>query len=227
MVQQLTPLEQFQPLLEKALGHTLSEKTVSQLQSQLEIFESPPSKPFWHSETAEPGLYVIVSGRVRLVDGDRNYLATLEVGQAFGELTLFPTDGLSPYSARSTQESATLLFLSKRCLDILFQEHPTIHTAFHQQAVQRDSQYRSLSTNIPTQRISSPSRERVPQSSSNSSPRKQPPKSSRQTYWPSPNLRVGHLWQRVTRRYPFYAQQSASDCGGLSGDGSAILGAAV
>jgi HlyB family type I secretion system ABC transporter len=213
MVQQLTPLEQCQPLLEQALGQTLSEKTVSQLQSQLEIFESPPSKAFWHSETAEPGLYVIVSGRVRLIDGDRNYLATLEVGQAFGELTLFPTDELSPYSARSTQESATLLFLSKRCLGLLLQEHPTIHTALHQQAVQRDSQHRSLSTNIPTQRILSPSREQVPQSSSNSSPRKQTPKPSRQTYWPSPNLRVGHLWQRVTRRYPFYAQQSASDCG--------------
>ncbi len=213
MVQQLTPLEQFQPLIEKALGQVLSEKTVSELESQLKIVESPPSKAFWHSETAEPGLYVIVTGRVRLVDGDRNYLATLEVGQAFGELTLFPTDGLSSYSARSTQESATLLFLSKHCLGLLFQEHPTIHTALYQQAVQRDAQHRPLSTNIPIQRVSSPSREQVPQSSSNSNPRQQPPKSARQTYWPSPNLQVGHLWQRVTRRYPFYAQQSASDCG--------------
>ncbi|MDE5087227.1 MAG: peptidase domain-containing ABC transporter, partial [Trichodesmium sp. St16_bin2-tuft] len=25
--------------------------------------------------------------------------------------------------------------------------------------------------------------------------------------------RVGHLWQRITRRYPFFAQQSGSDCG--------------
>ena len=32
-------------------------------------------------------------------------------------------------------------------------------------------------------------------------------------YFPNPQQRVGHLWQRVTRRYPFYAQQSASDCG--------------
>ena len=32
-------------------------------------------------------------------------------------------------------------------------------------------------------------------------------------YFPNPTQQVGHLWQRVTRRYPFFAQQSASDCG--------------
>ncbi len=32
-------------------------------------------------------------------------------------------------------------------------------------------------------------------------------------YFPKPTQQVGHLWQRVTRRYPFFAQQSASDCG--------------
>ncbi|MFM5891010.1 MAG: cysteine peptidase family C39 domain-containing protein, partial [Dolichospermum sp.] len=32
-------------------------------------------------------------------------------------------------------------------------------------------------------------------------------------YFPSPRQRVGHLWQRVTGRYPFFAQQSGSDCG--------------
>ncbi len=32
-------------------------------------------------------------------------------------------------------------------------------------------------------------------------------------YFPNPTLQVGHLWQRVIRRYPFFQQQSASDCG--------------
>ena len=35
----------------------------------------------------------------------------------------------------------------------------------------------------------------------------------RPAYFPKPTQRVGHLWQKFTRRYPFYAQQSASDCG--------------
>ena len=37
-----------------------------------------------------------------------------------------------------------------------------------------------------------------------------------QAYFPSPGLQVGHLWQRITKRYPFFQQQSASDCGAAS-----------
>ena len=32
-------------------------------------------------------------------------------------------------------------------------------------------------------------------------------------YFPSPKQKVGHLWQRITKRYPYYAQQSVTDCG--------------
>lgn len=42
---------------------------------------------------------------------------------------------------------------------------------------------------------------------------KQQANRKRLAYFPKPTQRVGHLWQRVTRRYPFYAQQSSSDCG--------------
>ena len=37
-----------------------------------------------------------------------------------------------------------------------------------------------------------------------------------QAYFPSPTVQVGHLWQRITKRYPFFQQQSASDCGAAS-----------
>jgi ATP-binding cassette subfamily B protein len=32
-------------------------------------------------------------------------------------------------------------------------------------------------------------------------------------YFPNPKVKVGHFWQRLTRHYPFFMQQSASDCG--------------
>ncbi|MBW4569277.1 MAG: peptidase domain-containing ABC transporter [Tolypothrix carrinoi HA7290-LM1] len=41
---------------------------------------------------------------------------------------------------------------------------------------------------------------------------KQKPKKSR-PFFPSPKVRAGHWWGRFTKSYPFYAQQSASDCG--------------
>ena len=39
------------------------------------------------------------------------------------------------------------------------------------------------------------------------------PKRVSKAYFPSPKLQVGQLWQRLSRRYPFFLQQSASDCG--------------
>jgi ATP-binding cassette subfamily B protein len=36
---------------------------------------------------------------------------------------------------------------------------------------------------------------------------------SRQPYFPTPTVKVGQWWRGVTRRYPFFAQQSTSDCG--------------
>lgn len=32
-------------------------------------------------------------------------------------------------------------------------------------------------------------------------------------YFPSPKEKAGHFWQQLTKSYPYYAQQSASDCG--------------
>ncbi len=32
-------------------------------------------------------------------------------------------------------------------------------------------------------------------------------------YFPSPKLQVEHFWQQLSQRYPFFLQQSASDCG--------------
>ena len=32
-------------------------------------------------------------------------------------------------------------------------------------------------------------------------------------YFPSPKLQVNHFWQQLSKRYPFFLQQSASDCG--------------
>ncbi|TVP63063.1 MAG: ATP-binding cassette domain-containing protein [Nodularia sp. (in: Bacteria)] len=46
-----------------------------------------------------------------------------------------------------------------------------------------------------------------PESESKDKPNKKLP------YFPSPKVQMGHWWKRLSKRYPFYAQQSASDCG--------------
>ena len=39
------------------------------------------------------------------------------------------------------------------------------------------------------------------------------PEKEQKDYFPSPKQKVGHLWQRITKKYPYYAQQSITDCG--------------
>ena len=47
----------------------------------------------------------------------------------------------------------------------------------------------------------------------NSASEQQAPTKESKDYFPSPKQKVGHLWQRITKRYPYYAQQSVTDCG--------------
>jgi HlyB family type I secretion system ABC transporter len=42
---------------------------------------------------------------------------------------------------------------------------------------------------------------------------RQTPKKQNLNYFPSPNVKFGQWWQQLTGNYPFYQQQSGSDCG--------------
>ncbi|AHJ28352.1 ABC transporter transmembrane domain-containing protein [Nodularia spumigena CS-584] len=48
-------------------------------------------------------------------------------------------------------------------------------------------------------------------------PQREPESKAKQNktlpYFPSPKVKMGHWWQRLSKRYPFYAQQSGADCG--------------
>jgi ATP-binding cassette subfamily B protein len=41
----------------------------------------------------------------------------------------------------------------------------------------------------------------------------QPKSQQRQKYFPSPTVSAGNWWRKISKRYPFFEQQSASDCG--------------
>lgn len=197
-------------LLEKVLGQHLSEQELSNLHKHIKILEPPPRKRFWQATDAEPGVYVITAGRVRLTDSNNRLLASLKTGESFGELTLFPEQSFEPYSVRSTQDSPMLCYLSGKLLQDLSRRYPAIREHLHRQTVLRDSLLISLDSTPAVAVVAG-----EPETSEFSQPaveRKNQKKISR-TYFPNPTLQVGRLWQRSIRRYPFFAQQSGSDCG--------------
>jgi signal-transduction protein with cAMP-binding, CBS, and nucleotidyltransferase domain len=125
-------------LLENILGQHLSEQEISRLRQQIKVLEPPPRKQFWQATDAEPGVYIIAAGRVRLIDRNNNLLTSLEAGKSFGELTLFPEESFAPYSIRATQNSPTICYLPSKLLQDLSHRYPAIQKHLHHQAVLRD-----------------------------------------------------------------------------------------
>ena len=199
--------------LTHAFGAVLTDSDFDHCLKKIEIKQPLVGKQFWPTTEAEPGIYIVLDGKVRLVDRHEELLITLEQGDSFGENTLFPEALWQPYSARASL-NVKLAYLSSQLLQNLNEKYPTIYKHLYRQAVVREQNHHGekksiLNSSSPSalqnSAILPPAGAKGPQGQKIS-----------QAYFPSPTLQVGHLWQRITRRYPFFQQQSASDCGAAS-----------
>ncbi|MBW4683980.1 MAG: peptidase domain-containing ABC transporter [Komarekiella atlantica HA4396-MV6] len=301
-------------------GEQLSDKDLENCLTMIEIVEPPLAKQFWQLERARSGIYVVLAGKVRLLDCADNLITTLTIGASFGEGTLFAEKEWQTYTARASN-GLKLCYLPGEMLQALLNKYPSLRDRLFDRAelwdllltycysspqrptsvpgilqalslferrdleigslppeFYQDSQlwllYRGELSNadgcklITAQmqisqhqgwQVTQPSVVYVLKSShwqtalqhwselalftnSDATPntrqeirqsRLQPSQLSQQRkiipfptqitppqqpkkqrpYFPSPKVQMGHWWRRLTRRYPFYAQQSASDCG--------------
>jgi ATP-binding cassette subfamily B protein len=107
------------------LGETISEKSLQQCLLGLEILHPLAITQLWQANEAKPGIYIILSGRVRLLDHADNLIATISVGESYGELTLFPEENFQSYIARASTE-LNLCYLSGDLLSDVIREDPRI-----------------------------------------------------------------------------------------------------
>ncbi|PSB07614.1 ABC transporter ATP-binding protein [Pleurocapsa sp. CCALA 161] len=298
--------------LKQAIGIKLSSSELNLCLKAIQIIEPKPGEKFWQSSGATPGVYIAIAGKARLLDYQDEFLASLEPGSSFGELTLFPEEAFFPYLARASfklklaylpgellqqliaQNSALGKQLHRRALQLelllrcrqtaefkdapvselnklvsLLQPHhlatgklkesvlkdrgmwlirkgelinskrllqsgsiyfPNSEHDDNSWGVQKPTELYTLSRENARQAglglnlhsLSTPTAQAITATNltrttstidvSQLVATKQPPKKP-QVYFPKPAQRVGHLWQRLTRRYPYYGQQSASDCG--------------
>ena len=318
---QLEICEKIAPIL----GNTLPSDQLQSCAATASIVEPPVAKRFWQAAGAEAGIYIVLTGKVRLLDGSDNLIATLSSGASFGEITLFPESEFSPYAARASA-NLKLCYLKLKALQGLIeqypqvrerllsraehwdliqlchQEHPDISmegmlhslSLFERQHIEisgqislppdtklwlfgkgelENSEGQSLTPGkiysgvpeVSSQAIQPtiiyslnnsdwqtalqylpelaeftnsesnsgagkrkslrPKKKSVPKAKSIKdkstngskvilfpSQQKKKPKRKR-AYFPSPNVTLGHWWGHLTKRYPFFTQQSASDCG--------------
>lgn len=86
---------------------------------------SDTAKLFFQSKYGETGIYLVISGKVRLLDGANNLISTLGMGSSFGEMTLFPEAEFSYYAARAST-NLKLCYLNKAVLQTLMSKYPKI-----------------------------------------------------------------------------------------------------
>ncbi len=189
--------------LSDCLGHDFSESQFTNCLKQIKIIE-PKLGQFWQSDQSEAGIYLIITGKVRLIDANGELITTLKPGDTFGEVTFFPDEPFQPYSARASRH-LQLSYIPPTLLFSLVQNHPHIHDHLYHRAKVKNSQF-SSGNNLAVPPVI-PEEANTPEELTNAQ------QTISKAYFPNPTQTVGHLWQRITRRYPFYAQQSASDCG--------------
>ncbi|MBD2167804.1 peptidase domain-containing ABC transporter [Calothrix membranacea FACHB-236] len=207
----LVSLEQFSNIL----GYSLSEVEFQRCLPQFK-FINPKVGKFWQGTDVEPGIYIVLAGKVRLLNEAGELITTLELGSAFGEFTLFPKAKLKSYAARASM-NLQLCFVPGELLQRLMANYSQIQEHLWQQALSRNSLQvepdNFAVTAMSTTGYAYASTLNHQTAISAISTPEPPQKKISKAYFPKPTQQVGHLWQRVTRRYPFFAQQSASDCG--------------
>ncbi len=316
MAQELPSL--FFKYLTNALGQELSKQAFEQYITQITVLEPSAGKLFWQTEKSNPGIYIVIEGKVRLLHHTDSLIATIEAGACFGENTLFPIGSFQSYFARASV-NVKLCFLPDLLLQELIGKYPTIKEHIKHQAILRDwlllcpeiaamqklpglmkalsllekhelpngqlpdalqnqklwfmrcgqllhssgqelnigciytpshvkegswkvvqavelyvlsqdkwetaldyfpqfEQLASSETSIQQFERNLHLEEREPKlsrlvSDDNQKNQQKYQQKISKAYFPNPTLQVGHLWQRVIRRYPFFQQHSASDCG--------------
>ena len=203
MVQDISKVSRQQ--IGDVLGHTFSKSEFSNFLQQIKRIEPKVGK-FWQSEEAEAGVYLVVAGKVRLIDRNSELITNLKAGESFGESTFFSDADFQAYSARASR-NLELCYLPPELLLTLVRKHPQIQEHLYRQA-QKFNSLIAGSDRAETQIIPL-----AKPAEASAKTELKTAKKVNKAYFPNPSLKIGHLWQKVSRRYPFYAQQSSSDCG--------------
>jgi HlyB family type I secretion system ABC transporter len=115
------------------LGDKLASKDLQNCIKAAQIIEPQLNKEFWHLGTAESGIFIVLAGKIRILDESENLITTLGVGTSFGEGTLFESKVFLSYVARTSQDSR-LCYLNLDTLQSLIGKYPQISQNIYQKA---------------------------------------------------------------------------------------------
>lgn len=118
----------------QALGQSLPELAAGI--QQVDLLSLDTGELLCQSQDTQPGMYIVLAGKVRLIDLDNNLIISLEVGDSFGESTLF-SSSFQPYSVRISANTQ-LCYLKQKLLLPLIQKYPEVKQNLVRKAKLRD-----------------------------------------------------------------------------------------
>ncbi len=121
----------------QAFNNTLTESDLRLLAKKIQILTPNPGEPFWESKSCLPGIYLILEGKVRLLDEQDNLVASLSEGIMLGQISLFPWEKLQPHAARASW-GAKLGYLSLADLGRYLLPESELSQQLHHQALAWD-----------------------------------------------------------------------------------------
>jgi ATP-binding cassette subfamily B protein len=128
------------------IGQFLSEEDLASLVESAE-FSKPNPGLLLESISASDGLYILVAGKVRLVNSSLDLISTLHPAQLFGECTLFPEAGFLDYAVRVSPQ-AELCYIPGKVLRSIIHKNSRFKEYLYNLATAKDNeQKRKFSIN--------------------------------------------------------------------------------
>ena len=112
----------FSQVSEQHLVKALGQGIISELSEQMERVElvmPEMGKLFWRSQDSRPCIYIVLQGKIRVIDRQDNLVVTLTAGESFGELTLFADADFQDYSVRASADTKLGYFAPETIISII------------------------------------------------------------------------------------------------------------
>ncbi|PSB51269.1 cyclic nucleotide-binding domain-containing protein [Chamaesiphon polymorphus] len=200
------------------LGTEIAQPELETLRSQIQIVKVPPAQTFWYSGGESSGIYILITGKIRLFDRQEKRLATIAIDRSFGESSLFPDADFCPYIAKSplvsSDKEIVIGFIPRPLLESLWLKYPQIRTHLSQVAQQFDRVVRGDTDPLPALKTSFGDAQTQPLSAivfanppsiaiSIETTEPQGQQKLNRAYFPTPSQKLGHWWKKLLTIIPF------------------------